>query len=50
LPALPSMGIAVGGATFHMARITRGPDVAWAKTANPHPWLAIEQNMTPKLY
>ncbi|RKO93491.1 hypothetical protein BDK51DRAFT_18922 [Blyttiomyces helicus] len=49
-PLFAFMGIAVGGAGFHIARIARGPDVVWAKSSNPHPWLAIEQNMTPKLY
>ncbi len=51
-PVYPLIGV-IGGAvvfaSWYLARLARGPDVVWAKSKNPTPWLNIKENETVKM-
>ncbi|CAD6575210.1 MAG: hypothetical protein CYPHOPRED_005606 [Cyphobasidiales sp. Tagirdzhanova-0007] len=50
--ALPIYGVivlAVGGASWYMVRLARGPDVVWNRKNNPEPWNNVEPGTNTKL-
>ncbi|KAJ3411766.1 hypothetical protein HDV05_001724 [Chytridiales sp. JEL 0842] len=49
-PLFGIMAVAVGGCSWYILRLARGPDVVWAKKSNPTPWLTVKQDQTTKLY
>ncbi|KAL1917607.1 uncharacterized protein VTP21DRAFT_4000 [Calcarisporiella thermophila] len=49
LPIVVIIGGALGGASWYLTRLARGPDVAWDRKNNPHPWLHVDQDTNTKL-
>ncbi|KAG9011135.1 hypothetical protein FRB90_007455 [Tulasnella sp. 427] len=49
IPIYAVIGIAVGGATWYLTRLARGPDVIWDRKNNPQPWLNVDQGTNTKM-
>ncbi|KNZ54950.1 uncharacterized protein VP01_280g6 [Puccinia sorghi] len=37
------IGTAMGGATWYLSRLARGPDIVWDRHNNPQPWNDVKQ-------
>ncbi|KAF9224340.1 hypothetical protein BS17DRAFT_779654 [Gyrodon lividus] len=48
IPLYAVIGLAVGGATWYLARLARGPTVVWTKN-NPTPWNDVKPDENTKL-
>ncbi|EGG05666.1 uncharacterized protein MELLADRAFT_56354, partial [Melampsora larici-populina 98AG31] len=49
IPIYVVMGTAVGGASWYLARLARGPDIVWDRHNNPQPWNNVQQGQNTKL-
>ncbi|KIJ19858.1 hypothetical protein PAXINDRAFT_166071 [Paxillus involutus ATCC 200175] len=48
IPLYAVIGLAVGGATWYLSRLARGPTVVWTKN-NPTPWNDVKPDENTKL-
>ncbi|KAI5982284.1 hypothetical protein EDC04DRAFT_2844394 [Pisolithus marmoratus] len=48
IPLYAVMGLAVGGATWYLTRLARGPTVVWTKS-NPTPWNDVKPDENVKM-
>jgi len=49
VPVVLVLGCGVGGASWYLTRLARGPEVVWAKKSNPYPWQNVDQDTNVKL-
>ncbi|CAO1636158.1 unnamed protein product [Parajaminaea phylloscopi] len=49
IPIYVITAMAVGGASWYLSRLARGPDVVWDRKNNPQPWNSIEPGTQTKL-
>ncbi|WAQ92471.1 hypothetical protein PtA15_16A379 [Puccinia triticina] len=43
------IGTAMGGATWYLSRLARGPDIVWNRHGNPQPWNDVKPGQNTKL-
>ncbi|KAH7888078.1 hypothetical protein F5I97DRAFT_948924 [Phlebopus sp. FC_14] len=48
IPIYAVIGLAVGGASWYLTRLARGPTVVWTKS-NPTPWNDVQPDENTKM-
>ncbi|KAA1091742.1 hypothetical protein PGTUg99_009142 [Puccinia graminis f. sp. tritici] len=49
IPIYVVIGTAMGGATWYLSRLARGPDIIWDRRGNPQPWNDVKPGQNTKL-
>ncbi|PLW48262.1 hypothetical protein PCASD_03277 [Puccinia coronata f. sp. avenae] len=49
IPIYVVIGTAMGGATWYLSRLARGPDIVWDRHNNPQPWNDVKQGQNTKM-
>lgn len=49
IPIYVVIGGAMGGATWYLSRLARGPDIVWDRHNNPQPWNDVKPGQNTKL-